>query len=303
VPRILLTGATGFIGRHCIEPLRSSGWQVLAVTSAAVDELPAAEGLSWHRADLLDPRAPAELIAQTRPDALLHLAWHLAASSVENYRWARASLQLLMAFAEAGGRRAVLAGSCAEYDWLQEQPLDEQSRRRPATDYGISKNALGELVEGYRTILGLSAAWARVFFLYGPGEAETRLVASVIRALLAGEPARSTHGNQLRDYLYVEDVAGALVKLVDSELEGAINIASGRSVRLRDLIAEVATQLDRQQLVELGAIAAHEHEAPEVSADVTRLRRELDWQPAFDHRQGIARSIAWWRRQMAEARR
>ena len=301
MPRILLTGATGFIGRHCIAPLRSSGWQVLAVTSGTVDELPCNEGLSWHRADLLDPRAPAELIAQTRPDALLHLAWHLAASSVENYRWARASLELLMAFAEAGGRRAVLTGSCAEYDWLQSQPLDEQSRRRPATDYGVSKNALGELVEGYRTSCGLSTAWARLFFLYGPGEAETRLVASVIRALLADQPARSTHGNQLRDYLYVEDVAGALVQLVASEIEGPINIASGRSVRLRDLIAEAATQLDRQQLVELGAIAAHEHEAPEVSAEVKRLHRELEWQPAFDHRQGIARSIAWWRQQMARA--
>jgi nucleoside-diphosphate-sugar epimerase len=297
MPRILLTGATGFIGRHCIEPLRQRGWEIIAVTSDTA-ELAEEDGVSWHRANLLDPGVPAELIHQTRPDALLHLAWTLVAGSVENFRWTRAGLHLLMEFTEQGGRRAVMAGSCAEYDWGVEQPLSEASPRRPATPYGVCKNALGELAESYRTEVGLSAAWARIFFLYGPGESENRLVASVIRALLAGSPALSTHGEQLRDYLYVEDLADALASLVDSELLGPINVASGSSVRLKELIEEIAGQLDKRELVQLGAIEAHADEAPEVSADVSRLRQELGWHPRFDHAKGLECSIAWWRRRI-----
>ena len=295
MPRILLTGATGFIGRHCIEPLTARGWEVVAVTSRPVGELPDRAGVFWHQADLLDPSTPAELIAKTKPEAMLHLAWHLVAGSVENYRWTRASLQLAMEFAERGGRRAVLAGSCAEYDWTAAQPLTEDSVRRPATPYGLCKNALGDLLESYRKEIGLSAAWARVFFVYGPGEAHNRLVASIVRSLLAGRPAQTTHGKQLRDYLFVGDLADALAALVGSPLAGAINVASGRTVRLEDLVREIARQLGRDELLRFGAIEAHPEEAPEVSADVTRLVDELGWQPRFDHAEGLAQTIAWWR--------
>ena len=295
--RILLTGATGFIGRHCIQPLVDRGWEVVAVTSRPIADLPERPGVLWRQADLLDPAAPAPLLAETRPDALLHLAWRLVAGSVENYRWTRASLQLLMEFAESGGRRAVFAGSCAEYDWHGPQPLSEDSARRPATPYGLCKNALGELFEGYRREVGLSAAWARIFFVYGPGEAATRLVPSVVRALLAGQPAETTHGKQLRDYLYVGDLAEALATLVDGDLAGAINIASGRSVALGEIVREIARQMSREDLPRFGAIAAHPEEAAEVTADVSRLHDAVDWRPRVELGEGLERTIAWWRTQ------
>lgn len=295
MPRILITGATGFIGRHCVAPLVARGWEVVAVTSRPVDGLEEREGVLWRQADLLDPVEPARLIAATKPEALLHLAWRLVAGSVENYRWTRASLQLAMEFAEQGGRRAVMAGSCAEYDWRAEQPLAEASLRRPATPYGLCKKALGELFESYRAEVALSAAWARIFFVYGPGEAQNRLVASIVRSLLAGNPAEATHGEQMRDYLYVGDLADALAALVDSDVTGPINIASGRTVRLKELAREVAQQIGHRDLLRLGAIAAHPDEAPEVAADVTRQTDELHWRPRFDHAEGLARTITWWR--------
>jgi len=300
MPRILLTGATGFIGHHCIAPLIERGWEVVAVTSGPVADLPEQPGVLWHQADLLDPAAPAELIAETKPEAMLHLAWRLLAGSVENYRWARASLQLAMEFAEQGGRRAVMAGSCAEYDWNAEQPLGEASQRHPATPYGLCKNALGELFESYRQEVSLSAAWARIFFVYGPGEGPNRLVASIVRSLLAGEPAETTHGEQLRDYLYVEDLGDALAALVGSSLTGPVNIASGRTVRLKELVRQVGRQLGREDLLRFGAIAAHPEEAAEVSADITRLTDELDWRPRFDHAEGLKRTIASWRARAEE---
>jgi nucleoside-diphosphate-sugar epimerase len=300
---ILVTGAGGFVGRHCLGPLRRRGWEVVGVSSRRRPDGAGPEGVAWRQADLLDPATPRRLIAETRPDALLHLAWSVSAGSVDNYHWTRASLQLLTDFAEAGGRRAVLAGSCAEYDWGAPQPLLEDSPRRPGTPYGVCKNALGDLVESYRREIDLAAAWARIFFLYGPGEGENRLVASVIRSLLGGRPARTTHGRQLRDYLYVEDLAEALAALVDSELRGPVNVASGRSLRLAELVEAAARRIGRPELVRLGAVAARDDEAAEVSADVGRLRDELGWAPRFDLEAGMERSVEWWQARGTEETR
>jgi nucleoside-diphosphate-sugar epimerase len=303
VSRILVTGAGGFVGRHCLEPLLRGGWEVVAVSSRERGDAEGPEGVDWVAADLLDPATPARLVARTRPEALLHLAWSVSAGSVENYHWARAGLHLLTEFAEAGGRRAVLAGSCAEYDWTAAQPLCEDAPRRPATPYGVCKKALGDLVESYRREVDLSAAWARIFFLYGPGEGENRLVASILRSLLSGQPARATHGNQVRDYLYVEDLGEALAALVASELGGPVNVASGRPVRLREVIEEAARQVGRPELLRLGALEARADEAPEVTADVSRLRDELGWSPRFGLAEGLARSAGWWKaRAMEEPR-
>ncbi len=295
--RILLTGATGFLGRQAIEPLRRRGWQVHALTSGATptDE----EGLLWHRHDLLTPGSAARAIDEIGPQAMLHLAWHVAASGAENFAWTRATLELLEAFEQGGGERAVGIGSCAEYDWTASQPLSEDSPLVPATPYGVAKHACAQAFLGLAAETGLSAAWGRVFFVYGPGEAPRRLVPAVIRALLAGEPARTTHGEQLRDYLFAPDLGEAMAALVDARTTGAINLASGTSIPLRALVEEAARQLGREELIELGAVEAHPDEAPEVSADVTRLLAEVAWQPRTSLTDGIARSIEWWRAEEA----
>src|SRR5205085_8625551 len=121
----------------------------------------------------------------------------------ENVRWVEASLALLRAFAEAGGRRAVLAGTCAEYDWgAGDEVLNERNTPlRPDTLYGAAKHGLHVVGAAQAAQVGFELAWGRVFFLYGPGEAPGRLVPAVARALLAGEPAKTTAGTQVRDFL------------------------------------------------------------------------------------------------------
>jgi nucleoside-diphosphate-sugar epimerase len=201
--------------------------------------------------------------------------------------------------ATQGGRRIVAAGTCAEYDWRYGYCAERVTPLAPATLYGTCKHALQRILEAYAAQANLSAAWGRLFFLYGPHEHESRLVASVIRAMLRAEPARSSHGRQVRDFLHTLDAADAFAALLDSDVTGALNIASGQPVSLREVIAEVAAQLSAERLVALGALPAPPNEPPLLVADVRRLTEEVGWRPRYALRAGLAATIAWWRDELA----
>jgi len=301
VARVLLTGARGFIGRHCRKRLLDDGWEVHAVATRPPkeDSPDAHDGSTWHVTDLLDREAMRRLVERSRPSHLLHLAWYTAPGdcyhSPENERWAAAGRELLEAVAEHGIRRAVVAGSCAEYDWTAGHCSERETPLTPATAYGAAKDALRRDFEAWAEAPGRGGAWARLFFLYGPGEHPDRLVPYVIRSLLREEPAECTHGEQLRDYLYVADAAEALVRLLESGVEGAINLASGEARPVKEVILQTAHQIGRPDLVQLGARSPSPHEPPRIEADVTRQTTELGWHPGTSLEAGLGRTIAWWR--------
>jgi nucleoside-diphosphate-sugar epimerase len=231
-----------------------------------------------------------------RPTHLLHLAWYAEPGafweSPENERWLAASLALLDAFTASGGSRAVIAGTCAEYDWSGDGILSEQhTPLAPRTTYGKAKDALHSAAAG----LDVALAWGRIFFLYGPHEDERRLVASVTRALLAGMPARTTHGRQVRDFLHVADVGDAFAALLDSAVEGGINVASGEGVAVADIVERLAELVGRPDLLELGALETAAGEPPLLVADVGRLRDEVRWSPSRSLDEGLRDTVEWWR--------
>lgn len=285
--RVLVTGATGFIGRQTIGPLRERGLEIHAVSRS-------------HGTDLLTPGAAAAAVAAARPTHLLHLAWDAEHgrfwTSVDNLRWVAASLELLQAFAEHGGQRAVIAGTCAEYEWGGEgRYVEQRTPLRPATLYGAAKRGLHEVACAYAAQAGLSLAWGRVFFCFGPYEPPARLVPSVARALLAGHEAPVTHATQVRDFLSVEELGDAFAALLDSSVQGPVNLASGEPVALRELIEAVAQATGRPELVRFGAIDARPGEPAELVADVARLRDEVGWRPREPLLAGVARTVQWWR--------
>jgi nucleoside-diphosphate-sugar epimerase len=253
-----------------------------------------------HACDLFDVKQVSDLLTAVRPTHLLHLAWIATPgvywTSPENYRWVEASKHLLAAFAECGGRRAVIAGTCAEYDWSAAGVCNEFiTPTRPATVYGRCKNELREWCEG----CGLSVAWARLFFLYGPREHPARLVPSVARALLAGEVAECSAGTQERDFLHADDVADALLALVRSDITGLVNVGSGEAVAVKDVIELVARDCGRPDLVRLGARPTPVTEPPILVADVSRLRDDLGWRPRIAFEDGLRECVNWWRARRA----
>jgi nucleoside-diphosphate-sugar epimerase len=287
VKRVLVTGASGFIGRQALGPLRERGFDVHTLSRS--------QGV-----DLLAPGAAVAAVAATRPTHLLHLAWYAEHgrfwTAVENLRWVGASLELLQAFAESGGQRAVIAGTCAEYQWgLDGRCIEGRTPLRPATLYGAAKHGLNEVASAYAAEAGMSVAWGRVFFCFGPHEPAGRLVPSVARALLAGREAPVTHGTQVRDFLAVEELGDAFAALLDSAVEGPVNVASGEPIALHDLVELIARATGHPELVRFGAVQPRAGEPAELVADVTRLREEVGWRPREPLGDGVDRAVAWWR--------
>jgi nucleoside-diphosphate-sugar epimerase len=299
--RVLLTGASGFIGRHCVAPLRAAGYEVHAVSSQPRGEV--GPQLTWHRSDLLDHAQVNRLVTEVKPTHLLHLAWYAVPGkytiSPENLRWCQASLELLRAFAENGGQRAVLAGSCFEYDLSYGYCSEELTPTRPAMLYGVCKSATEQIVRGFSRQVGLSSAWGRIFYLYGPEEAPARLVPSVILSLLRGERARCTHGRQLRDFLHVQDVAEAFIALLNSAVAGAVNIGSGEPVTIRSIVGQIARRLGAEDRVDFGAIESAPTDPPAVIANPSKLRQEVGFEPRWKLDEGLASTIHWWQQESA----
>jgi len=295
--RVLVTGGSGFIGRQCLPLLVERGHEVHALSSRS---RPASiPGVLWHQLDLLTDRDTDALCERVRPDAVLHLAWvttpGVYTHTPLNLDWVAASLRLARSAVAHGASRLVSAGTCFEYDHTAPETCQEGvTPLRPDTLYGASKVALADLLAAFAREVGVGNAWGRVFFLYGPHEHPDRLVASVIRSLLAGESAACSVGTQIRDFLHVRDVAAGFVALLDSDVAGAVNIASGDPLTVRELVLEIGAQLRHPELIALGARPLSPRDPPRVVADITRLRDEVGFRPHFDRHTGIADTIAWW---------
>jgi nucleoside-diphosphate-sugar epimerase len=292
--KVLVTGATGFVGRHSLPRLLESGYEVHAVGGQRSPEAPSRD-IVWHRANLLEPGEIASLVGKVRPTHLLHFAWYAVPgkywTAPENLAWVRATINLMQVFSDHGGQRAVMAGSCAEYDWKFDYCSELFTPCRPATLYGACKHGTQILLDAWSKQTGISSAWGRIFFLYGPGEYPSRLIPSVIDSLLRGEPARCTHGNQIRDFMYVEDVAAAFAGLLDSDVRGVINIASGIALPLKEVIYAIADYLNKRYLVQLDVIPTPDGEPSVLIADIGRLRDEVKFRPRFDLKTGIDMTV------------
>ncbi|MDR8390234.1 NAD(P)-dependent oxidoreductase [Aliifodinibius sp. S!AR15-10] len=298
--KVLVTGATGFIGRQAIPLLKSHGLDVHAITSKNSKE-GLRDDISWHLVDIFDSEKIAELCRQVRPTHLLHLAWHNNLkdrfTSPINIRWVEASYHLVREFTQNEGKKIVIAGSCQEYDWRYGYCTEQFTPTDSFLIYGKCKILLNELIDEYAQENGIHYANGRIFFLYGPHQDKTRLIPYVIKSLLMDEKAKLSECTQIRDYLHVADVANALVELLLNDVTGSVNIASGQPTSLHEVVDIIGKSLNKMELIEYGAIDS-KNDFPVVFGNTSRLQNELGWVPKYSLEEGIEDTINWWKRNL-----
>ncbi|MEJ0058480.1 MAG: NAD(P)-dependent oxidoreductase [Terricaulis sp.] len=291
--KLLVTGASGFVGARVLRLLQGSDVEVIALGRHAPDEAMRPLARRWIEADVMEHGA--EVIRRERPERVLHLAWDtrhgLYWHSKENLLWVAATARMIDAFAESGGQRFVLAGSCAEYQWGgAEDFLEDATPLAPATLYGAAKKASGELLLSAAAQFGFGAAIGRIFFCYGEGEHKDRFVSYICRQLARGVDADITTGTQSRDFMHADDVASGLIALLESDLQGAVNVCSGQARTLLEIADAAGRIAGAPQLIRPGARPERAGDPARIVGDSTRLRG-TGWAPRVDLDSGIARLL------------
>jgi nucleoside-diphosphate-sugar epimerase len=288
--KIAVTGASGFIGRYLVPILLDNGHEVIAISSQ-IGGLPVA-GLHWLTADLLDEGQCQQAMANAKADCLVHLAWYGVHgkfwTAQENFSWSRATANLLASFSQTGGRRVIVAGTCAEYDWSYGYCVEDKTPTAPATLYGKCKDVTRQFVQDFCRVNELEFVWGRVFTPYGLGEPQGRLLPSILRAMALGEPVRCSHGRQFRDFLHVYDVASAFAHLAtETTVTGVFNISSGEPLRLTDLVAMCAGLFEAVPAIEFGAVPVPDFDPMMLVGCSDKLAR-AGWSARVPIREGLA---------------
>ena len=289
---VLVTGASGFIGRQVLHPLIKLGYKVHGVFHKQHPDVP---DVQWHACNLLDTPDTNTLLASTRPSHLLHTAWYTEHgkywTAPENTAWLDASTHLFERFIAQGGQRILGVGRCAEYDWQRQDktPWKETDPCWPLTPYGQAKLAL---LQRLAAMPVSSYAWARVFMLFGPDEKPQRLVSSVVRAALADGPVLCTEGSQVRDFIDTGFCGEALAAVLHSGVTGPINIGSGDVMSIADLVKLVCELCNYTGEIKFGAIVMNKNEPAFLAPDLTRLHNEVKFAQQQDIRHALSKIIA-----------
>lgn len=293
--RVLVTGATGFIGSHVVREAVSRGHKVVALVrpGTSLDRITdVIDRIDLVHGDLDEPSTIGRVALEVRPAAIIHLAWYAepgryVSDIARNLASLEASIRLLNASLDSGCPRIVLAGTCLEND-----------ERRTPSIYEASKRAQHVLAEAIGSA-GSSIACGHVFYLLGPGEDDRRVVPTIIRSLLRAEPIATTDGLQHRDYLHVADAASAFCTLAETSIGGGVDICSGSTVRLRDLLEMIGTAMGRPELIQLGALGSTVDAGHDRAGDPRRLR-SLGWAPRYDLHDAVVDSIDWWTNEVTQ---
>jgi nucleoside-diphosphate-sugar epimerase len=244
--KVLITGATGLIGKEAIEPLEALGFEVYS-----------------KRFDLFDKTAIEEVFKNERPNYLLHFAWDTQPGYLEsdlNYKFLDASLNMLEIFARFGGKRAIFAGTCFELT--------------PETVYAKCKNELNERAQAYAAQNNISFGWGRIFYCMGHNENPNRLLPSVVNSLKSGQKIIIKSGPLIKDYMYTKDIAAAFANFLDTNVEGCVNICTGEGVSIKDFVLKLAA--GKEDLIEFQDDC--DGQPPIIIGDNTRLLNEVGYE-------------------------
>lgn len=244
----------------------------------------------------MDTDAVNKFLKEHNFENLIHLAWYVGPKCHVhdlNLDWTLATLNLLKNFKENGGKRFAGAGTISEYEYKYGYLLEDETPTSPKTLYGESKNSIYKIASVYCKQNGIEFKWPRIFNLYGPAEKSQRLMPSVINSCLKGEDVKVSDCLKFQDYLHVKDTACGIVDVFESDIEGAVNICSGKPVQLRAIVEKIAELTNFKGKILWGAIPAAFGD--EVVVGNNEKLKSIGWNQKYSLEEGLKETIDWWK--------
>lgn len=293
--RVLLTGGSGYLGRHVLRCLNARRVEVVALGR---QPLPTAAGTRFVHCDLLEEADLGPRLRDLQATHLLHLAWYAEHGqywqSPLNLRWADATLRLLQAFAAAGGRHAAVAGTCAEYDWACGYLREDGTPLVPQGLYGAAKDATRRLAEALvrapGPTLGLTLAWCHVFWPFGPGEAPQRMLPALIEVFRGRAAPFGVNTAAWRGMLPVGDAAEAFAHLLLQGAHGRFNVCSGEPSNIGEVVRVLARLCGADPGPVLALASARAGDPALLVGDNQRLRAS-GWRQTVSLQDGLALQV------------
>lgn len=304
--RLLITGATGFVGAKCLELALADGHEVAATVRPQSPARRLASFAGHYEQltlELGDRHALTAAFARFRPEVIVHLAWAGVANKArfdltqisENID---AACALVEAGAAAGCKAFIGTGSQGEYG--AGSAMLEDSLPEPTTLYGAAKVSTLYLTRQLAAQGGMRHAWLRLFSTYGPDDNTGWLIPTLITEMLRGERPQTTLGTQFWDWLYVDDVArGLLAAATTPTAQGVFNLGSGEPLQVRRAVEAIRDLAAPGMELVFGEIPFRPDQVMHMQANIERLKTATGWAPQVPFAQGIARTVAWYREQRA----
>jgi len=296
--KVLVTGASGFIGAHLCRRLAEAGAVVHALSrSPHEDRSP----VTWWQGDVADIELVRMLFRKVQPETVYHLASHVMGAPnlqhvIPTFRAnLQSSVNLLTAAAESGCGRLVMTGSLAE-------PEPSRGEMFPVAPYAAAKWASSGYARMFHALYGVPAVLARVFMVYGPAQKDlTKLIPYSILSLLQGKSPAISSGERLIDWIYVDDVVEAYLALAHAPgVEGqTLEIGSGKLVSIREIVSQVAMLVGGGAGPTFGALPDRPMEPVRI-AEVEQTRERIGWSPGTPLTEGLSRTVAWYKEHLSE---
>ena len=282
--KVILTGASGLIGTEVLQSLLDSDLEIFAIDIK--------EGniknnrIHWINCNLFDENSIKKIFEEIKPEYMMHFAWCVTGYFNDNlnFDFLAASINLLKHFNKNGGKRVIMTGTYAEYG-ENASILKEDMPTNPLNLYSKCKNHLNRIATDYCSANGISFGWARLFSVFGKETDNRRLTADVIEHLKKNEEVVIRSGSLIRDYIYVKDIANAMVKFLLSNVEGSVNICSGQGTSIRDYVMTIAKIMNKENLVVFNEVASNQQTS--VIGDNSRLTNGVGYKLQYSVKKAI----------------
>jgi nucleoside-diphosphate-sugar epimerase len=308
--RVLVTGASGFIGSHLVRRLVDEGADVHALTSTVSAVYPVRlvelrERITLHEGNLIDRSAMDAVVDHVRPEYVFHLGafTHVGKSWERVDECIQANVQgtvnLLQALARHRPRRFVYTGTSEIYGDI-DVPFREDARVNPISPYSVSKYAGERFCRMFHQGYGWPLVMLRPFNAYGPGQSPDRIIPEIIVRALRRQELKMTEGHQTREFNYVADIAeGFVLAGTTAAIDGqVINLGCGEEVSMREIARSVLAVMGDPIKPQFGALPERPTEIPRMFSDSTKARALLGWQPRHSLREGLEKTVAWYAEQL-----